>query len=182
MNQPEALRLKYLYLFRHADTLPPEGDQSDHERVLSELGQEEATRIGNFLKQEKLKPDFALCSTAVRTRTTLGLVARTLGEPIDAKFEHVLYLATPGDMFQQVNGLDNTIESAMVVGHNPGIHQMSLMLANKGDAEGVSALSRHFPPASLALFRVNIDEWSQLSPHSESELVGLVIPSKQPSY
>jgi phosphohistidine phosphatase len=181
-EQQKGARLKYLYLFRHADTLPPEGEQSDHERVLSDLGQEECVRIGSFLKQEKLRPDFALCSTAVRTRTTLGLVAKTLGSPIEARFEHALYLASPGDMFHMINGLDNTLASAMMVGHNPGIHQMCMMLARKGDAEGVSALSRHFPPASLALFRLEIDAWNQLSPHSDSELVGLVIPSKQPSY
>lgn len=173
--------MKYLYLFRHADTLPPQGDQSDHERVLSELGQEECARIGNFLKEEELKPDYALCSTAVRTRTTLGLVAKILGKPIEAQFEHSLYLASPGEIFHQLNGLSNTIESAMVVGHNPGIHQFCMMLASKGDAEGISALSRSFPPASMALFRLDLADWNMLSPHTPSELLGLVTPSKQPS-
>lgn len=174
--------MKYLYLFRHADTLPPEGDQSDHERVLSELGEEECVRIGNFLKEEGLKPDYALCSTAVRTRTTLGLVAKVLGKPIDAQFEHALYLGSPGEIFHQINGLKHDIDSAMVVGHNPGIHQFCMMLANKGDAEAMSALSRHFPPASLALFKLNITDWQMLSPQTRGELMGLVIPSKQPSY
>lgn len=173
--------MKYLYLFRHADALSPEGNQSDHERVLSELGQEECARIGKFLKEESLKPDYALCSTAVRTRSTLGLVATVLGKPIDARFEHALYLASPGEIFHQLNGLPNHIESAMVVGHNPGIHQFCMMLAHKGNAEGMNALSRSFPPASMALFRVDISDWEQLSPHTPSELLGLVTPSKQPS-
>lgn len=174
--------MKYLYLFRHADTLPPEGDQSDHERMLSELGEEECQRIGIFLKQEDLKPQLALCSTAVRTRTTLGLVAKTLGKTIDAQFVHALYLASPGEIFHQLNGLDKSIESAMIVGHNPGIHQFCQMLAAKGSAEGIHALNAHFPPASLALLKLNITDWQMLSPQSNGELLGLVIPSKQPSY
>jgi phosphohistidine phosphatase len=174
--------LKYLYLFRHADTLPPQGDQSDHERVLSSTGQEEAISIGTFLKSEELAPAYTLCSTAVRTRSTLGLVAKTLDKPLEAQFEHSLYLAEPGEIFYLLNQLDDATESAMVVGHNPGIHQFCLMLAHKGNAEGVDALSRGFPPASLALFRIDIDRWSLLSPHSSGELLGLVSPSKLPSY
>lgn len=175
--------MKYLYLFRHADALPPEREQSDHDRALSELGQEECARIGNFLKEEGLKPEFALCSTAMRTRTTLGLVAKVLGQPIEARFEHALYLASPGEIFHQVNALDNTIQSAMVVGHNPGIHQFCMMLAKKGNEASLNALSRHFPPASMALFRLDIAEWDRLTPHSASELLGLVTPSKkQPSF
>lgn len=150
--------------------------------MLSPLGEEECVRIGNFLKEEELKPDYTLCSTAVRTRTTLGLVARTLGKPLDAQFEHALYLASPGEIFHQINALDKNIASAMVVGHNPGIHQFCMMLASKGNAEGVSALSRSFPPASMALFKLNITDWQMLSPHTNGELLGLVQPSKQPSY
>ncbi|MCH2546421.1 MAG: histidine phosphatase family protein [Alphaproteobacteria bacterium] len=170
--------MKYLYIFRHADTLSAQSGQSDHERVLSELGEAECTRIGLFLKEENLQPEYALCSTAVRTRTTLGLVAKTLDTPIEAQFEHALYLASPGEIFHQLNGLENTIEAAMVVGHNPGIHQFCMMLASKGNAEGLSALAMNFPPASLALFKVDIEDWNLLSPETAGELIGLVFPSQ----
>lgn len=174
--------LKYLYLFRHADTLPAEGGQSDHERVLSELGEEECVRIGHFLKEEKLKPELALCSTAVRTRSTLGLVAKTLETPIQAEFIHSLYLASPGEIFHQLNGMKKETESVMVVGHNPGIHQFALILAAKGSTDALHALNTHYPPASLALLRLDITDWQMLSPHTSGELLGLVIPSRQPSY
>lgn len=174
--------MKYLYLFRHADTLPAEGEQSDHERMLSELGQEECVRIGHFLKEESLRPQKALCSTAVRTRTTLGLVAKTLGEPIEAEFAHALYLATPGELLHHVNSLDDALESAMIVGHNPGIHQFAAMLASKGQSDALGALHGHFPPASLALIKLDVAHWAEVSPHSAGELLGLVTPSKQPSY
>lgn len=174
--------VKYLYLFRHADTLPPEGEQSDHERMLSELGKEECVRIGTFLKQEKLQPQHVLCSTATRTRTTLGLVAKTLGASLEAEFLHSLYLASPGELFHQVNEIKRDVESLMVLGHNPGIHQFAMMLAAKGNTDAMQALNGHFPPASLALFKLNITDWRMLSPETRGELLGLVIPSKQPSY
>lgn len=174
--------MKYLYLFRHADASPVEGDQSDHERVLSELGEEECIRIGTFLKQEKLKPELALCSTAVRARSTLGLTAKTLGAPIRAEFVHSLYLASPGEIFHQLNGMEKDIESVMVVGHNPGIHQFAQMLAARGNTDALHALNMHYPPASLALLRLEISDWSLLSPVTRGELLGLVIPSRQPSY
>lgn len=173
--------MKYLYLFRHADTLPAATGQADHDRVLSETGQEECARIGHFLKEEKLRPQLALCSTAVRTRTTLGLVAKASEQTFATEFLPALYLASPGEVFHQLNIVSRDIDSVMVVGHNPGLQQCCMMLASSGDKEGIDLIGKQFPPASLALLRLDIPDWHMLNPHTKGELLGLVLPSRQPS-
>lgn len=173
--------LKYLYLFRHADTLPAAAGQADHDRSLSEAGQEECVRIGHFLEEEKLRPQRVLCSTAVRTRTTLGLVAKAAEQTFTTEFLPALYLASPSEIIHQLNNVPHEIDSVMVVGHNPGLQQCCMMLASSGDAEGMHLIGKQFPPASLALLRLDIPDWHMLNPHTQGELLGLVLPSRQPT-
>lgn len=174
--------MKYLYLFRHADTLPAAAGQADHDRILSETGQEECARIGHFLKEEKLKPQLIICSTAIRTRTTLGLVAKASEQTFTTEFQPSLYLASPGEIFHQLNAVSRDIDSVMIVGHNPGLQQCCMTLASSGDKEGIDLIGKQFPPASLALLRLDIVDWHMLNPHTKGELLGLVLSSRQPSW
>jgi phosphohistidine phosphatase len=50
----------------------------------------------------------------------------------------------------------------MLVGHNPGMHELALNLAGSGDAAGRAALADNLPTAGLAVFDFAIDDWSDV--------------------
>lgn len=171
--------MKYLYLYRHADAAPQAPEQTDHERTLSPRGQEEAARIGQFLAGEEATPELVLCSSAVRTRMTLEITGKYLPEQPETLHSHALYLASAGDMFHVVQGVETDAESIMLIGHNPGIHEFALMLARHGDTQALNALKMAYPTACLAFIGLPIESWKELSPLIEGTLMGLVAPQSQ---
>jgi phosphohistidine phosphatase len=48
----------------------------------------------------------------------------------------------------------------MLVGHNPGMHELALALADKDDAAGRKALAHNLPTSGLAVFDFAVDDWA----------------------
>ena len=48
----------------------------------------------------------------------------------------------------------------MLVGHNPGMHELALALAGSGDAAGRKALADNLPTSGLAVLDFDIDDWT----------------------
>lgn len=67
-----------LYLIRHADALPvgENGAEEDDDRVLSADGEEQAKRVGRFLKSQKVEFDRVFASPLVRARQTAEILLR----------------------------------------------------------------------------------------------------------
>ncbi|MBM3617392.1 MAG: hypothetical protein FJX23_02485 [Alphaproteobacteria bacterium] len=167
---------KHLFVYRHADTLPATGSQTDHARVLSEQGEDECRRVGTFLKTNNIHPDVVLCSTANRTRSTLALTQEALGREYPTRFEDGLYLASAWDVLHFLNELDDSVGTAMVIAHNPGLHHLCQLIAKHGDPEGQEAINTRFPPATLALIKLDIQSWKDLAPVTDGELLGVAMP------
>ena len=51
----------------------------------------------------------------------------------------------------------------MVVGHNPGMHELALALTGGGDAAGRRALADNLPTSGLAIFDFAIDDWNDVA-------------------
>jgi phosphohistidine phosphatase len=51
----------------------------------------------------------------------------------------------------------------MLVGHNPGMHELALTLAGSGDAAGRRALGENLPTAGLAVFDFAVDDWNDVA-------------------
>jgi phosphohistidine phosphatase len=62
----------------------------------------------------------------------------------------------------------------MLIGHNPGLHQLALTLASAGDE--LERLRVKFPTAALATLAVE-KSWSRLAP-AEATLAGYVVPKQ----
>lgn len=133
-------------------------------------------RIGQFLAAEDATPDMVLCSSAVRTRMTWEITGQHLPEQPEILHSHSLYLASAGDIFHIVQGLETDAESLMLIGHNPGIHEFALMLARHGDADALQTLKHAYPTACLAFIGLPMESWKDISPLIEGELLGLVSP------
>ena len=51
----------------------------------------------------------------------------------------------------------------MLVGHNPGMHELALALTGSGDAAGRQALADNLPTSGLAMFDFAIDDWNDVA-------------------
>ena len=51
----------------------------------------------------------------------------------------------------------------MLVGHNPGMHELALMLTGSGDAAGRDALADNMPTSGLAVFDFATDDWNEVA-------------------
>jgi len=51
----------------------------------------------------------------------------------------------------------------MLVGHNPGMHELALALAGSGDAAARKALADNLPTAGLAVFDFATNDWTDVA-------------------
>ena len=122
--------------------------------------------MASYLSEERIRPALVLCSTAARARETLEGV----GLSDDALFEGELYGASARELLARLHRVPDEVESAMLIGHNPGMHDLTLRLGGTGDVE------RKFPTGALAAFAFD-GRWSGLG-RRRAELVDFVRPKQ----
>ncbi|HQT61179.1 MAG TPA: histidine phosphatase family protein [Acidiphilium sp.] len=153
-----------LILMRHAKAEPARGDQADHDRALSPAGRAAAQRMRARLRELAIEPDVVLVSSARRTRETLDGVAFWDGQP-NIEVLDGLYMAPAARMLEMLRELRETMLSVLVVGHNPGLHELALMLASGAQERGAAhaRLEEGFPTMRAAEFLV-LTPWRELKP------------------
>lgn len=125
-----------------------------------------------------IAPDVVLVSSARRTLQTLDALApwdeTPIIEPLDS-----LYLAPAPALLQTLRGVAPTVRSLLVIGHNPGLHDLALTLvgahAMSADGHDARRLAQGFPPGALAEFTIAAD-WSALD-EAGGSLVRFLAPS-----
>jgi len=112
--------MKQLFIARHAKSSWDDFAIEDHERPILEKGKQKSEKVAAALKQKKILPDLIISSTAKRAKETAIILATGLGYPINnIRYEKRIYHADADDIFTELFGLDDSISSVMVVGHNP---------------------------------------------------------------
>jgi phosphohistidine phosphatase len=134
--------LKTLLLLRHAKSSWDDPGLDDHDRPLNKRGRRDAPRMGRLVRDEEIVPDVILCSTAERARETAEAVAEASGFSGETRFLHALYLAGPGEILASLRRVGPEVETAMVVGHNPGIEELLFGLTGVGEGLSTAALAR----------------------------------------
>lgn len=165
--------MKTLMLLRHAKTSASTPGQSDHDRTLTPRGRRAAELVGLYLAERGNQPSRALCSTARRTLATL----EPLRQRLDLTVETVraLYLADSATLLAQLAQVDDREASVLVIGHNPGLHDLALLLAAGGDGSARARLREGFPTAALAVLELDIARWDEIRPGC-ARLVELRVP------
>jgi phosphohistidine phosphatase len=159
-----------LFLLRHAQAAN-DFDIGDHERTLTKHGLNQAKNIAKHLPEINL----ALCSDAIRTKTTLETAEQAGLSITKIQYEAKLYNAPTGALLTQIQHA-GTAENLLLVAHNPGIHQLAIMLNDEHQKNKLSSqLMYGYAPASLSVFECEIDDWKNIQP-SENKLVDLIIP------
>jgi phosphohistidine phosphatase len=158
--------MRRLILFRHAKTEPSEVGMEDRARVLVERGRRDAAKIGAYMKSHALVPDRVVISPAARTQETWKITAAAFRPAPGAASADQLYDATPHAIFGVIKGAPAAAHTLMVVGHNPGLHEVALMLIASGDIDARERLREKLPTAGLIIIDFAFDDWSKLHPQS----------------
>jgi phosphohistidine phosphatase len=160
-----------LHLLRHAKS---DRDQpgEDAERRLSRRGRDDARRIGETLPQAIGALDMVLCSSARRTRETAELVLAGFASPPRVLYEDALYLAGHAALLRRLRALAERDGAVLVIGHNPGLHELAAALAAADSPRYPALAAGKFPTTARASFRIDGD-WASLgrSPHALTDYV-----------
>ena len=149
-----------LHLLRHAKSSTKE-DVEDHDRRLSRRGRETASRVGEHLPTKLGAVGLVLCSSARRTRETLDLVIAGFSPRPLTMIEGELYLASGEGLARRLRRLDARETNVLLIGHNPGLHELAVALADEGSPAFRALASGKFPTTACASFLVPAD-WSIL--------------------
>jgi phosphohistidine phosphatase len=162
-----------LHLLRHAKS-GADDSIDDRDRPLSRRGRDAARRVGEGLPAALDGLDLVLCSTALRTRETAALVLAGFAAPRRILFEDALYLAAPAVLMRRLRSLEEDISAVLVIGHNPGLHDLAVSLAATDSPRYRGLAEGKFPTTARASFAV-AGAWTDLN-RSRHPLVDYVTP------
>jgi phosphohistidine phosphatase len=162
-----------LHLLRHAKSSWADERLDDHDRPLSKRGRRDAELMARHLAKAGERLDLVLSSTAERTRATLEPLLERL-KPKRVLLDRDLYLARGSALLEYLRNTDEEVGSALLVGHNPGLHELALLLTGPDSPVELPPLSGKFPTGALASFRV-APAWSRLKPRTAT-LIAYVTP------
>lgn len=171
--------MRRLMLLRHAKTETDAPSGQDHDRRLDDRGRSDAGEIGHFIARHPPFPELVLVSSAVRAQQTWNLVWEAMQDRVPAPEVETLdelYGAEPAELLRIVrmaSGSDP--KRLMLVGHNPGMHELALMLAGDGDKASRKALEDNLPTSGLAVLDFDTDDWTDVA-FRRGNLVRFVSP------
>ncbi|VGO16021.1 hypothetical protein PDESU_04611 [Pontiella desulfatans] len=155
---------KTLYLVRHAKSDWNTG-KADFDRPLNKRGRRDAPEMGRRLKERNALPGAIVCSPAKRARETLELL--DLG--IDTTDNENIYEASAGMLMEIVQDLDDRLDSAMLIGHNPAMTWLASQLTGVR-IEGM-------PTCAIATIHLDSTHWNQAGT-CPAKLLDLDYPNK----
>lgn len=155
-----------LHLLRHAKSSWKD-DVEDHQRPLSRRGREAARGLGRSLPNLAGGIDLVLCSSAARTRETLDLALAGFAVRPRSSIEDALYLASCDELLKRLRRLDEADGNVLLIGHNPGLHELAVALAEPDAPLARALASGKFPTAARASLHI-ASGWAALaySPHA----------------
>jgi phosphohistidine phosphatase len=160
--------MRQLLLLRHAKSAWDDQALPDRDRPLNPRGWRTAALMRNALRELGLAPDIVLVSPARRTAETLAALEPWDDAPLVEVVES-LYLATAARLLQVLHEVPETARSVMLIGHNPGIHELATLLVgpqamaagNDAADQARARLAVGYPTAALAEFGI-AGPWSRL--------------------
>ena len=157
--------MRRLMLLRHAKTENDAPSGRDQDRRLDDRGRKDAAEIGSWMAAHPPFPDSVLVSTAVRSEQTWDIVWDAMASAVPrpkVKLMAELYGADPSDLLRIIHSTAaKDPHRLLLVGHNPGLHELAFALTGSGKAEARSALADNLPTSGLA--GIDFDDWDDVS-------------------
>ncbi|MDF0518216.1 histidine phosphatase family protein [Bradyrhizobium yuanmingense] len=172
--------MRRLMLLRHAKTETDAPSGRDQDRRLDDRGCKDAARMGDWIAAHPPFPDTVLVSHAVRARQTWDIAWEAMKDRVPAPQVEVLpelYGADPAQILDTIRTATAPADPKrlLLIGHNPGMHEVALMLIGGGDPDGAKALGDNLPTAGLAIFDFDVKDWDDVA-YRRGKLVLFVSP------
>src|SRR5262245_52509719 len=144
-----------LILLRHGKS-DWSGGEADSHRPLAKRGRRQAPEAGKWLAANVDRIDLAVVSPARRAKETWDLVAAELDAPPPTRLDNQVYAASVPELVSIVRQLSEDVDTAVLVGHNPGIEDLITWLTGEGPP---------MPTSALAVITID-GAWSTAAPDS----------------
>jgi len=144
--------MKSLYIVRHAKT---NKSLNDLERELMPIGIERTHKLGTYLQTNNCKIDKMYSSFAKRAMQTTHILAEHVNYPqnkIITKKE--LYLTSQEEYFNILVEQDDTVDSVMIVGHNPEVTNVAQFF--------VPDFTSYMQTGACFCFDFETDDWTSI--------------------
>jgi len=159
--------MRRLMLLRHAKTENEAPSGRDEDRRLDNRGHRDAAEIGSWIGHHPPFPDLVLVSHAMRALQTWQIAWEAMKELVsepEVELVPELYGADVSQLLETIRDASSADpKRLMLVGHNPGMHELVLALAGGGDRAGRNALTDNLPTSGLAIFDFDLDDWADVA-------------------
>jgi phosphohistidine phosphatase len=156
--------MRQLLLLRHAKSSWDDPKLSDHARPLNSRGRKAAGMMRQAMRDLGLAPDIVLVSSARRTLQTLEALEPWDDQPLIEPMDQ-LYLANALQLLGVLHEVSDTARSVLLIGHNPGLHDLALLLvgtaAMTANSPTLNRLAESYPTGALTEFSIP-GQWSKL--------------------
>lgn len=147
--------MKTLILVRHAKSDWNDPMLSDFERTLNPRGMQDAPEMAKRFVERGIRPELIITSPAVRALTTCQIFAKTIGySENQIQMNQGIYDAGAREVMEIVSQIDESINTAMLFGHNPAISNLATYLS-----------SIHFgevPTCSVICIEFQTNKWGDI--------------------
>jgi phosphohistidine phosphatase len=165
--------VRTVVLLRHGKSSWSDSTLADIDRPLAPRGERASRKLAKYIRRKKIRPALVLCSSSLRTRQTLEAVEASLGKRCAVEVVPQLYAASGEELLERLQALPESVSSVMLIGHNPGLHSLALVLASRG--ADLARLEAKFPTGALATLVLYSKSWSAVG-RGQGELVDYVVP------
>lgn len=153
--------MKWLTLLRHAKSGLDDPELRDFDRPLNARGQKAARKIGANAHDRLMIFDWIVASPALRVEQTLDIFLAELEPPRpDPVWDPRAYLASAATLLDIIRETHDDVRHLLLVGHNPGIEELALRLAEGQRDTVYVSLEEKYPTGALACLRLECDSWS----------------------
>jgi phosphohistidine phosphatase len=155
--------MRQLFLLRHAKSCWDNPALPDFSRPLAQRGSKAARLVGKEMASRGWIPDMAIVSAAVRTRQTWERIVAQWPKNICVfEFSDAIYEAQPERILAEIRKANGSVQSLLVIGHNPGLETLAWQLASAAsDATALRAMSRKFPTGAVVRLQT-AERWANL--------------------
>jgi phosphohistidine phosphatase len=116
--------------------------------------------MAHWIRENGVRPQLVLCSSAVRARETLARVEDALGSPRIVVADS-LYAASADTLLHRLGGVPADVRDVLIVAHNPGLEDLCLLLARPSPEK--DQVAEKLPTGALVTLETDVS-WGDLTP------------------